>query len=61
MNHNWEKKTLGECAKVYMEQISYVHYNYTNKKEREMEIKRLIEHYISIVHDVKKLNKEKKK
>lgn len=51
IHHGWKKETMGECAKTFMESLTFYHYGYSGKY-REEKIKRLIEQYHKIYHSV---------
>ena len=57
--HNWTKKTLPRCAMIHMEQLQYAHFNYRGK-ERQKDIKHLIENYSKIENDILQRKQNKK-
>jgi len=46
--HNWTKETMGECAKVHMEQLLDCHFNMVNGKNKQKKLDSLMKSYLNI-------------
>ena len=53
IKHNWTKKTMGECAKRFMDDLQHYYFSYQGKYRND-NIGRLIEQYSKIEHSVTK-------
>ena len=54
MKHNWTKEKMGECAQIFMEQISVRYFDFGLIDKTPREIGNLIKQYNTILGDVQK-------
>ena len=52
--HNWTKATMGECARVHMEDIVYWYYNLTDGAAKRQKLDQIIQSYANISNDLPK-------
>lgn len=52
--HNWTKETMGECAKIHMEDIVYWYYNLEDGEAKRQKLDQIIQSYANISNDLKK-------
>lgn len=52
--HNWTKATMGECAKVHMEDITYWYDNLIDGASKKEKIAHIIQSYINIENSLPK-------
>jgi hypothetical protein len=52
--HNWTKATMGECAKVHIEDIVYWYYNLTDGAAKRQKLDQIIQSYANISNDLPK-------
>jgi hypothetical protein len=52
--HNWTKATMGECAKVHMEDLAYWYYNLTEGAAKKEKVDQIIRSYVSIENSLPK-------
>lgn len=52
-NHNWTKETMGECAKIHMDQLLNCYFNYADSKEKQKKIKEILLSYFEIEKSLK--------
>lgn len=46
--HNWTKETMGECAKIHMEQLLSCFFNMRNKEDRQKKMISILLSYFNI-------------
>jgi len=56
ITHNWVAETMGECAKVHMDQLLDAYFNYVKSPKIDQRIKNIMESYHRI--EVSVLNGE---
>ena len=51
--HNWTKETMDKCREVFMDDLTWHHYNFSDGDWKRDKIASLIEQYFKIKCDVR--------